>query len=113
MVNGQIFNVGAENSSILDIARQVQQNVQRDVAIRVEDTYDERSYELSSEKFRTTLGWSPGRSIEDGIHEIEDAVLSGHISDVGSIIYRNVEWLRRFGVRGAAPAASSTLCGAS
>tara|TARA_A100001011_G_C14311185_1_gene845673 strand:+ start:918 stop:1922 length:1005 start_codon:yes stop_codon:yes gene_type:complete len=74
-VKNQIFNVGYENMSILDLANKVKENVKNiikkdDLEIRIEDSNDNRSYHINSDKIYNILGYKPKRSIDLAIQDI-------------------------------------------
>ena len=68
-VDGQVFNVGYENYSVMEIAEIVREATDTNARIEITKTDDLRSYHISSEKIKSTLGFQPG-------HDISDAVLS-------------------------------------
>jgi nucleoside-diphosphate-sugar epimerase len=78
-VDGEIFNAGYENHSIMDIARMVKKVVGRDVEIKVEPTNDNRSYRVNSDKIKRKLGFSTKRSIEDAVRDLKQAFDAGKI----------------------------------
>jgi nucleoside-diphosphate-sugar epimerase len=70
-LNGQIFNVGDTNYTLLQLATMVRDvcaeiPFNRDVQIIVEDSTDQRSYRLDSTKFMN-LGWKPTQSIKNAV----------------------------------------------
>ena len=74
-VKNEIFNVGYENMSILDLANKVKENVKNiikknDLEIRIEDSNDNRSYHINSDKIYKILGYKPKRSIDLAIQDI-------------------------------------------
>ena len=78
-VDGEIFNAGYENHSIMDIAGMVKKVVGRDVDIKVEPTNDNRSYRVNSDKIKRKLGFTTKRSIEDAVKDLKDAFDAGKI----------------------------------
>ena len=55
IINGQIYNVGFENHSVLDIAKMVKAEIGDDVQLEVSPTDDNRSYHVSSKKLKSNL----------------------------------------------------------
>ena len=66
----EIYNVGFENLSILQIAKIISKKIGADIKI-VKNTYDKRSYNLDSSKL-LSLGFKPKKKIEDAINELKD-----------------------------------------
>jgi len=61
--------------SILDLANKVKENVKNiikkdDLEIRIEDSNDNRSYHINSDKIYNILGYKPKRSIDLAIQDI-------------------------------------------
>jgi|TARA_B100000953_G_scaffold298143_1_gene294357 nucleoside-diphosphate-sugar epimerase len=92
LVNGQIFNVGADsqNFEIEKLAKEVASALSNDAEIQYVGTKDHRSYVASFEKIKNQLGFVPKYSVADGAHEIYDALKNGIISD--SKKTKTVEW---------------------
>ena len=53
LVSGQIYNVGYENHSVMEIAQIVKNVIGSDVKLKVTPTDDNRSYHISSAKIKT------------------------------------------------------------
>ena len=85
-----IFNIGFENISILDIAKQIQNFI--DVKITVKQSNDPRSYRLDSSKFLKT-GFTPKKTVNDAIKEIIDAYQKGLLSDDDH--FYNLQWMKK------------------
>jgi nucleoside-diphosphate-sugar epimerase len=74
-IKNEIFNVGYENMSILDLAQKVKKNVKEilgkdNLEIKIEESNDNRSYHINSDKINKILGYRPKRSIDLAIQEI-------------------------------------------
>ena len=63
-INGEIFNVGSQNLSILEIANLVKNTVPKyinninDISIEITSSIDPRSYHINSDKIKDTLNFS-------------------------------------------------------
>ena len=77
IINGQIYNVGFENHSVLDIAKMVKAEIGDDVQLEVSPTDDNRSYHVSSEKIKIQLGFKASRTIKDAIVGLKQASDNG------------------------------------
>jgi len=80
-IDGEIFNVGSENHTVLEIARIVQRCVGANIPIEVVPTNDPRSYHVSSEKIKKKLGFQPQRSVERAVLDLKAAFDAGRVSD--------------------------------
>jgi nucleoside-diphosphate-sugar epimerase len=80
-IDGEIFNVGSENHTVLEIARIVQRCVGANIPIEVVPTNDPRSYHVSSEKIKKKLGFQPQRSVERAVLDLKAAFDAGRVSE--------------------------------
>lgn len=80
-IDGEIFNVGSENHTVLEIARIVQRVLGGSVPIEIVPTNDPRSYHVSSEKIRRQLGFLARRSVEQAVIDLKRAFEAGKITD--------------------------------
>ena len=78
-IDDEIFNVGSDNLSLIEIAETVRDTLDADVGIRVTASEDRRSYRVSSAKARTKLGFSPTRSIADAVRDLQGAFRAGKV----------------------------------
>jgi len=75
-VANEIFNVGYQNMSILDIALLVKRVVEREfpekgeIGIVKTPTDDKRSYHINSDKIRRVLGYIPKHTIEQAVSDL-------------------------------------------
>jgi nucleoside-diphosphate-sugar epimerase len=76
-ISGQIFNVGGENHSVLELANIVKKIAGEDVKLVLTETDDNRSYHISSSKIYNTLGFKPIHTIEQASNELKIALESG------------------------------------
>lgn len=79
LVAGQVFNVGAENATVLELAECVQAICGGE--LKVTETNDPRSYMVNSEKIKRVLGFVPDYTIEEAILELRHAMLAGQVPD--------------------------------
>ena len=101
-IQGEIFNVGYQNLSIMDIALLVRQVVGQEMPNRGEleivttPTDDIRSYHINSDKVARTLGFKPKYTIEDAIRELCKAFARGDLpNSFEDDAYFNVKRLQR------------------
>jgi nucleoside-diphosphate-sugar epimerase len=91
-IDGEIFNVGSENHTVLEIAHIVQRCVGGGIPIEVVPTNDPRSYHVSSEKIRRQLGFLPKRSVERAVLDLKAAFDAGRVTDpLSNPLYFNIK----------------------
>ena len=78
-IAGQIFNVGTENQSVLELAQTVQRAIGDDVKLVATPTNDNRSYHISSEKIAKELGFLPKHSIREAVEDLKQAFETGQL----------------------------------
>ena len=94
-IDGNVFNAGYDNHSVLEIAGIVRDGVGGDVEIATVPTDDHRSYHISSDKIRRELGYEPVRSIGDAVGDLVTAFGTGKIPDpLNDIQYYNIKTMQ-------------------
>ncbi len=79
-VDGQVFNIGADNRQMISVAYEVRDIMPFQVRIDVaQDDVARRDYRVSFDKARRVLDFSARIGIEDGIREIYYALKSGDV----------------------------------
>lgn len=84
-IANEVFNVGFQNMSIMDIARTVKKVVEEihpekgDLPIEVTESDDKRSYHINSDKIKRILGFEPKHTVEDAIRDLCNAFEEGKI----------------------------------
>ena len=80
-----VFNVGTQNMSIMDIAKTVKKVVQEvfpdkgEIPIEVTESDDKRSYHINSDKIKRVLGFEPRHSVEDAVRGLCQAFTNGKL----------------------------------
>ncbi len=75
-IQGQTFNAGYQNMSIMKIAETVKKVVEEEfpskapIAIEKTPTDDIRSYHINSDKIAKTIGFEPTHTIEDAVRDL-------------------------------------------
>ena len=104
-IQGETFNVGFQNSTIMEIALVVKQVVERefpgtDIQIEVTHSNDNRSYHINSDKIREVLGFVPKYTIEDAVKELCHAFRENLLPDsLNDDKYFNVKRLKSISVK--------------
>ncbi|MDQ1327988.1 MAG: hypothetical protein QG641_1273 [Candidatus Poribacteria bacterium] len=96
-VNHQIFNVG-DNSlkcQIVEIGKIISEIIPGTSIDQKKDMTDQRNYRVSFDKIRNTLDYTCDKTIEDGIIEIKDAIISGKIGNYRDAQFSNYLWLEK------------------
>ncbi len=98
----EIFNVGTQNLSLMEIAHLVKRVVEAefpgrgDLAIVTTPTDDIRSYHINSDKIKRALGFVPQYTVEDAVRDLCHAFKSGEIpNSMEDDYYFNVRRLKR------------------
>lgn len=100
-IQGEIFNVGHNNHTVMEIGKMVQNIVgkKRDVELVVEPTNDPRSYHVSSEKIAQKLGFIPEKTIENAIEDLVDAFDRGKLpNSMEDPRYFNIKTMKAVGL---------------
>ena len=64
------FNVGFENYSVEKLATMVKENIDDDVVLDIEESNDNRSYHINSDKIFNVLGFKPKKNIDIAIKDL-------------------------------------------
>ncbi|MFD3218801.1 MULTISPECIES: NAD(P)-dependent oxidoreductase [unclassified Bacillus (in: firmicutes)] len=92
-INGEVFNVTAENHKIIELAELVKDTLEKPVEIEITPTNDHRSYHMSAEKIQRVLGYTPKYGIREGIRELAEAIQNGKLGNPADSKYRNVQFM--------------------
>ena len=76
-IAGEIFNVGYENHSVLQLAKTVRNVIGEDVVLKTIPTDDNRSYHVSSKKIAEVLGFTASHTIRDAVADLREAFDNG------------------------------------
>lgn len=96
-VQGETFNVGYHNHTVLALGKMVQEIVgkKRPVELIVEPTNDNRSYHVSSEKIAKKLNFLPKYTIEDAVKDLLNAFESKKLPNaMEDIRYVNIKTMK-------------------
>jgi nucleoside-diphosphate-sugar epimerase len=80
-IDGQVWNVGYENHTLMQLAKIVRSVVDPNLPIEVVPTDDHRSYQVSSNKIARDIGFRPVRTIEDAVRDLKAAFDAGKLPD--------------------------------
>lgn len=71
IVNGEIYNVGFENHSVLEIANIVKKCIGQDVVLQTIPTDDHRSYHISSDKIKKHIDFRARKTIDQAVLDLK------------------------------------------
>jgi nucleoside-diphosphate-sugar epimerase len=101
-IQGEVFNIGYQNLSLMQIAQLVKKVVLEeypefgDLDIVTTPSDDVRSYHINSDKVSRVLGFKPRHTVEDAVRELCHAFRRGELPDSFSDdAYFNVKRLQR------------------
>jgi len=100
MVRNQVFNVGSndQNFMIKDIARLIHQQVPSARLVNMEEVADPRNYWVDFQRIDHVLSFKPEWTVERGITQVIEALLSGRIGNYRDARYSNIEFLKQEGI---------------
>lgn len=80
-IQGEIFNIGYHNHTVLELGKMIQAIVgkKRPVELVLEPTKDNRSYHVSSKKIARVLNFRPQFTIEDAVRDLVEAFEAGKL----------------------------------
>ncbi|MFC1945705.1 NAD-dependent epimerase/dehydratase family protein [Chloroflexota bacterium] len=92
-----IYNLQKQNVRIVDLAYQVRNHFP-DISVEMTERKfeDTRNYRVSSEKAAGELGFKPSFSIDTGIEEVKELLVSGRLLDTENPRYTNQKALTTF-----------------
>ncbi len=97
-IDKKIFNVGYQNKSVIDIAKTVKStvesylNIDDEILLEVQETNDNRSYHINSDKINKELNFVPKYTIENAIIELcEFFKKNNHLDTFNDNIFHNVK----------------------
>ena len=101
-IQGEIFNVGYHNYTVLELGKMVQNVVgkKRSVELMIEPTNDNRSYHVSSEKITKQLGFSPKFTLEDAMQDLVTAFETGKLPNaLDDVRYVNIKTMKAINLK--------------
>lgn len=93
-IDGETFNCGYQNLTLLETAEMVRGIVGSHVQINVTESTDPRSYHVNSDKIRSIF--TPKRTVEDAIEDMVEAFEAGKITNFDDDNYYRVRQMKRF-----------------
>jgi nucleoside-diphosphate-sugar epimerase len=95
-IDGKVWNVVKRNSTMADMVQLVAACVGGKPKIFVTPTEDQRSYAISGDWIKRSIGWSPYYSIASAIATLVGAIHDGRVPDaMTSDVYYNVRRIGR------------------
>ena len=98
-INGRVFNAGAQNHTVLEIAHMAQEEAGGTIYLDSGVT-DNRSYRISSGLIKREIGWEPLKTIRDAIRDVKRAFDQGLFPNPDDDIYHNIRAIKALQVKG-------------
>lgn len=105
-IANEVFNVGFQNMSIMDIAKTVKKVVEErypdkgDLPIIVTESDDKRSYHINSDKIKRVLGFEPKYTVEDAVRDLCEAFDAGKLpNSFEDDQYYNIRTMKAIGAK--------------
>ncbi len=105
-IQKEIFNIGFQNMSIMDIAKLVKKVVAQEypdkpeIDIVTTSSDDIRSYHINSDKVARVLGFKPRYTIEDAVRSLCAAFKAGKIpNSMTDDRYYNIRTMKKLGIK--------------
>jgi nucleoside-diphosphate-sugar epimerase len=94
-IDGEIFNAGYENFSVMALAEMVRETVAPEAEIAVSPTSDLRSYHISSQRIADRLGFAPRHSLAEASASIAAAIRDGRVTNaLSNPFYYNISRMK-------------------
>lgn len=97
--NGEIFNLGAENLKIIEIAEMIKNLMKsrydKDIEIKIEESTDPRSYHINSDKIQNDLKFKFKFTVKDAIMDLLDQFEKGNLKDSFEEKWSNISTLKK------------------
>lgn len=99
-IAGEIFNVGDENYSVLELSQIVKDVIGDDVEFIYSETQDNRSYHISSEKISRKLNFKPTYSIKQAVIDLKKAFEEGLLKEpLTNDRYFNIKMMQKINLQ--------------
>jgi len=72
-INGEIFNVGYKNQTVMELAQDVKKVIGNDIKITRLNSDDDRSYHVSCQKIKDILNFQPKFTVRNAVNDLKDA----------------------------------------
>jgi len=90
-ISSNIYNIGFENLSIIDIAKKISRIIKSKIIIK-KNSNDARSYNLDSSKLLKT-GYKPKKNISDAVLELKELYEKNILKDKAN--FHSIQWLKK------------------
>ena len=95
-IDGETFNVGYDNESVMNLARNVKSIIGDNVEIIKLPTNDNRSYHISSSKIKNKIGFIPKKTVLDAIKDLKNAFNNNLFQDsLNNEKYFNIKMMQK------------------
>lgn len=98
-VDGEVFNIGHDNMTIMQTAELIREIIGENVKIETIPTEDKRSYHVSSQKIGYELGFRPKKTVKEAIIDIKSAYDLGKIPNPDDDNYYAIRRIKAMGLK--------------
>jgi len=96
-INGEVFNCGDDNITVLNIAKEVCSIIGPEVQLEIEKVVDQRSYRIDSSKAKEVLDFSPSRGIPQAIKDMSNSFEKKELDhEITNPLYHNIKRMQEF-----------------
>ena len=89
-IDREVFNVAGENLRVIEIAELVSDSLNSSVTIDVLPVIDARSYRVSGDKIKHSIGFIPRFTVRDAISDLSEAYSLGRFPNPDDIGFYNI-----------------------
>jgi nucleoside-diphosphate-sugar epimerase len=100
LVKNQVFNVGSneQNYKIRQVGEMIHSRVPAARLLYKDEDTDKRNYWVNFNKIQRTLDFQPNWTVETGVEQVIEAILSGKVDDYRNAKFSNVKFLTEEGI---------------
>lgn len=101
IINGNIYNAGYQNHSVLEIANMIREKInQNNIIINLKPTNDNRSYHICSDKIYDELNFINQYTVEDAIDSLTQAFNEKKLVDpLSNELYYNIKRMQNLNLK--------------
>jgi len=96
IINGEIYNAGDMNYSVLELAEITKDVMGEDIKLTITESDDNRSYHISSDKILKVLGFKPENTLKDAVEDVKKAFEDNRLKDpLNNDYYYNIKMMQK------------------
>jgi nucleoside-diphosphate-sugar epimerase len=96
IINGEIYNAGDMNYSVLELAEITKDVMGEDIKLTITESDDNRSYHISSDKILKVLGFKTENTLKDAVEDVKKAFEDNRLEDpLNNEYYYNIKMMQK------------------